>query len=390
MTSRLLLVVLLLVFLAACQTPQPIPEPEPEPEPVIEVVEEEPPLPLAPDNMRPRSRALKAINFLQNGNADDARLQLLWALEDDPDHRMSRSLLDQIEADPELLMGTDFFEYKVVDGDTLSGISQAYMGDALLFYGLARYNGMENPSLLRIGQTIRIPGEERSPVVVEKPEPEEETSTESSDEVDSAEVADNTENDTETVGVAEEATGATGDAAVESDPLPELVEPVADTIGDKIEQAEGAATEAGSQLETTENPVNIDDVVAGEVDEQSDPIPEEMTEAQIAALEKQEADVRYQAVLEDLNSGNKLRAYQDLKQITESYPSHRASNDRLVSLQSELLDEPHREALKLYRQQKLDEAIDIWDLILKAEADYEPAMIYRTRAVELKKRLNKL
>jgi hypothetical protein len=41
----------------------------------------------------------------------------------------------------------------------------------------------------------------------------------------------------------------------------------------------------------------------------------------------------------------------------------------------------------LYRDQHLDEAIALWDRVLAIEPDFEPAVVYRARAVELKQRL---
>jgi tetratricopeptide (TPR) repeat protein len=41
--------------------------------------------------------------------------------------------------------------------ETLSSLSGIYLGDVLGFYGLARYNGIENPSRVAVGQMIRIP-----------------------------------------------------------------------------------------------------------------------------------------------------------------------------------------------------------------------------------------
>lgn len=48
-------------------------------------------------------------------------------------------------------------EHVVKRGDTLTEISQRYYGTITLYDELARYNGIENPHLIRTGQVIEIP-----------------------------------------------------------------------------------------------------------------------------------------------------------------------------------------------------------------------------------------
>ena len=47
----------------------------------------------------------------------------------------------------------------------------------------------------------------------------------------------------------------------------------------------------------------------------------------------------------------------------------------------------HQRAIVLYRDQQLDPAIALWDRVLAIDPGYEPATVYRTRALELKQRL---
>lgn len=50
----------------------------------------------------------------------------------------------------------------------------------------------------------------------------------------------------------------------------------------------------------------------------------------------------------------------------------------------------HKQALAAYRKQNLDQAIALWDKALAIDPNYEPALGYRARAMELKKRMNQL
>ena len=50
----------------------------------------------------------------------------------------------------------------------------------------------------------------------------------------------------------------------------------------------------------------------------------------------------------------------------------------------------HREALNAYRAQDLDRAIELWDQVLEIDPGHENARLYRSQAVELKKKLSNL
>jgi len=56
-----------------------------------------------------------------------------------------------------MLYPADSFNVQLQAQETLSSLAGIYLGDVLGFYGLARYNGIENPSRVAVGQTIRIP-----------------------------------------------------------------------------------------------------------------------------------------------------------------------------------------------------------------------------------------
>jgi tetratricopeptide (TPR) repeat protein len=60
------------------------------------------------------------------------------------------------------------------------------------------------------------------------------------------------------------------------------------------------------------------------------------------------------------------------------------------ALRTQLLGSYHERAVVLYRDQKLDQAIALWDHVLAIDPGYERAVIYRARAVELQHRLNQI
>jgi len=49
--------------------------------------------------------------------------------------------------------------YTVKAGDSLASIAREYLGSSLRYSELAQFNGIKNPNVILIGQTIRIPEE---------------------------------------------------------------------------------------------------------------------------------------------------------------------------------------------------------------------------------------
>ena len=50
----------------------------------------------------------------------------------------------------------------------------------------------------------------------------------------------------------------------------------------------------------------------------------------------------------------------------------------------------HREALNAYRAQDLDSAIALWDEALALDPEHPNAMLYRSQAIDLKRKLSDL
>jgi tetratricopeptide (TPR) repeat protein len=121
------------------------------------------PLPPMPEAIQPmpglaaRERFQLAINLLQQGDAPHAEAELKAYLTEIPNSVPARNLLAQIETPLDMLYPADSFTIMLGPSETLSTIAGIYLGDVLGFYGLARYNGIPNPSRVSLGQAIRIP-----------------------------------------------------------------------------------------------------------------------------------------------------------------------------------------------------------------------------------------
>jgi Tfp pilus assembly protein PilF len=128
------------------------------------------PLPAAPPPMAPmvlapmptpgiaaRERFQLAINSLQQGDSQKAAVELRAYLAEVPNSTPARNLLTQIETPLEMLYPAESFNVQLLQSETLSSLAGIYLGDVLAFYGLARYNMIQNPARVSVGQTIRIP-----------------------------------------------------------------------------------------------------------------------------------------------------------------------------------------------------------------------------------------
>ena len=87
------------------------------------------------------------------------------------------------------------------------------------------------------------------------------------------------------------------------------------------------------------------------------------------------------------NMGNILVDLDRMDEALRVDPRLQPSGAEAASLRSQLLDSYHERAVVLYRDQQLDKAIALWNRVLAIAPDYEPAIAYRARALELKQRL---
>ena len=68
-------------------------------------------------------------------------------------------------------------------------------------------------------------------------------------------------------------------------------------------------------------------------------------------------------------------------------PQLKSSDPTFATLSRMWVANSHQQAMVFYLDQHLDQAIALWNRILVVDPGYEPAVVYRTRALELKQRL---
>ena len=175
-----------MLLAAGCEQPPLRPQRPPAPPPVGQPepsrVESEPEVkPPAPQEPAPRivvgpqevpGAVTRAIEMLEAGEAQAAEELLEAVLRTEPGQRRAQSLLRQIREDPRTLLGSDSFAHRVQPGESLSLIAQRFLKDPMLFYALARYNGIAVPRQLAGGQLIRVPGRAPAGGVDTEPPPQ--------------------------------------------------------------------------------------------------------------------------------------------------------------------------------------------------------------------------
>ena len=85
--------------------------------------------------------------------------------------------------------------------------------------------------------------------------------------------------------------------------------------------------------------------------------------------------------------GHKDQAVAVFDQALALNPQLKSADPDFPALSRTWVANTHQQAMLLYLDQHLDQAIALWNRILVVDPGYEPAVVYRTRALELKQRL---
>ena len=94
--------------------------------------------------------------------------------------------------------------------------------------------------------------------------------------------------------------------------------------------------------------------------------------------------------LQLLGAGQETQALARLDAALAADPGLASDRAGAEALRQRVVASCHQRAIVLYRDQKLEPAIALWDRVLAVEPSYEPALAYRARALELQRRLKQL
>lgn len=301
------------------------------------------------DDLTVSAHTQRALQFMHKGDEVYARAHLQAALVKQPDSPRARMLLDQLQADPVGELGAQSFPYTVKAGDTLSALSERYLGDHLRFYLLARYNGIADPSALAVGQLLRMPG---LPSVTTarpdaRPPPEE-------PELFAVSVPSRIEPPAKD-------SPETDASPVISEPAVEAVEPVELPVSAPPESAN-----SGVDLPTKSAIPGAESVSLG-TDEPVNPEAERL----YARAEAQESKGRLEA------------AYALYTRVLEQAPQHPSAAKRAAEVKKELVADYHLEATALMGSNETKQAIAIWQRVLELDPEHAAAKGSLRKAQEL-------
>ena len=92
----------------------------------------------------------------------------------------------------------------------------------------------------------------------------------------------------------------------------------------------------------------------------------------------------YQIGLEAVNAGDKTKAFESFQKVLELNPSHSLAKQQVVKIRGSVVESKYKEAMQHYRKQELTYAIRAWNDVLYMDPNHELAKLYRSRALELK------
>ena len=223
------------------------------------------------------------------------------------------------------------------------------MGNVLGFYGLARYNEIENPSLVTEGQSIRIPSTETSLAAHEE---------------------------------RLNPTAVPAAAILQAPPSAPI--PVNQWISIRTHVAAGRFAEAISEAEDNQIMPNANEavVLASAYDGHAREIQATNTQ-QAAAHALRAGDLR-------LRTANlPEEALSSLELATELAPGNAQAQSLLAAAKTQTVELYYRRGVEAFQRQDLDGAITAYDRVLEIDPDHQNAQVNRVQAVELRQNLQR-
>ena len=282
------------------------------------------------------------IALVENGKDDAARAALKTFLKKDPKNPQAISLQRQLTTAPrQLLGGAPTVKYTIQNGDTLGGLAQKYLGSSLKFVALARYNHIQRSRDVQVGQVIEVPAQRNSGATIEP-----------------------------------EATAAV------------VAEPEISAASIAVTHLPSASSPAQAASKPRDNPPAEEPVPSAPPETASKPA--HAANRLASAPASDDAKSLEQRGMAAYKQKNWETAYAALSSAVAAAPGIEPATSTLATVKPKLVRQYHEQALVDFRQQSLDQAIALWDKALAIDPNYEPALGYRARALELQHRLKQL
>jgi len=314
--------------------PPPPPPSEPEPEPVLTSLNE-------------------IILALQDGDEAVAERSLQAMLAQGQNAGIADKLLQQIQTNPEQLLGAEHDTISVKVGDTLSLLAEKHLGDPLMFYALARYNSIDKPGQLQRGQSLNIPSNYARKGI-------------SSDNILPASKQERLATFLIASGERREGWQTLVQAALKQQLSAQGLQQLL-ALSLELAEASLAAHRGNDAIATLQSArAAFDDV---ERREQIDNV-----------LLRMRARIKMQDSAEAASNSHLATAWQLAAEATDIDPGFTAASEAEARLKAELVQQLHENALRQWRDREVTQAIRLWEQLLTVKPDFEPAAVYLQRA----------
>lgn len=350
-----------------------------------------------------RQRLRTALNNLQSGQECEARLHLAAYLEERPTNKLALELQANLEPSALESFGDRSFSYTLRKGDTLATVSEAYLGSAMRFYALARYNDIAVPSAVQRGQIIRIPGAKPAVPPARPVEAEVEAIADIADDLDTA--------------VGDGVTEVVPDSDVTSDEVAAVAPPTASEFAQQIMSASGdgakataisqalAAFPADSQLVHLAAGYFIEhaqasmmsgaiDAAAGHLRSARSLDADLLSAEQITVMATLGDDLEASELLSRAarlaTGGRLIKAYELYSSISPDTSSSEKAQEARAALQPRVIASHFQQGDEALFNQEYEVAICAFDRALAINPDYAPAASKMSEAKSLLDTLDQL
>jgi tetratricopeptide (TPR) repeat protein len=341
-----------------------------------------------------RQRFSKALEKLENGEEGQALAELEAYLIDVPKSNSARNLVEQISTDSSQYFPSENFKVNLTSGASLSTLAKKYLGSALKFYALAKYNNISNPSRVNIGQEIKIPLTQLA-----------RTQRDAENSLDSETLAEKNEQSNDELAMAKKASDAQNSAndvlddKSDSVVMPESAPVLAVVIPSAPEEtAESILSDLQELTQNNDYSAAIEKVTQLKTFGQFNTLGRELAIAAYTGRAKEIAETdnilaaTYYAQVGKLNLAveETFTAFENFRMATDLDENNDQAMEEMLVLQKEIADKYHREASSAFRRQDLDLAIEKWDMVLSVNPDHSSAKLYRAQALDLKRKLDNI
>ena len=267
---------------------------------------------------------------------------------------------------------SDTIQYTVRSGDTLGSIAKNMLGNAQRYLEIAELNNIEPQAPIYVGQQLKLPSKG---LILVKPRVTQQVETQKQP----TQQADESTSEIDTLLSEQRYYEAIEYARAQEDLSDnnELQEKLIIAAQNQVRQfrQQGQVGEAEGLLQ-----VLIDD---GRLSESS----QQILLSNLAALNV-EQDLAEAKQLADDQEFDK--SYDILLSAWQVSGTDLESNALFTGTRNKVSEHYHQQALRLYRNQKLDEALVYWDRILTINPSDDLALVYKDRVKALKEKLDSL